>query len=102
MFNLKVLDADDIDSFIEQNIQPHYPEKHVSLTAHPILRLTGESKIACMVCDREYTDVPITISTLKVQNVSSTTIAVDIEHLVQFMIDSGTIPEDEYFVYYKW
>lgn len=102
MYNIKVLDATDIDSFIEKNIQPHYPDKHISLSAHPISRLVGESKIACMVSDREYTDVPISISTLEVQDISTTQISIDIEHLVQFMIDSGTIPEDEYFVYYKW
>lgn len=102
MYNIKVLDSDDIDSFIEQNIKPHYPGKHISLNAHPIVRLVGESKIACMIGDREYNDVPITISTLKVQNISTTNISIDIEDLVQFMIDSGTIQDDEYFVYYKW
>lgn len=101
MYNIKVLDSSDIEPFIESKIQPRFPGKHIALIAHPIVKLTGESKIACMVQDLDYLDHPVDINTLQVQE-SETQVLVDIEHLVQFMIDSGTIPEDDYFVYYKW
>ncbi len=101
MYNIKVLDASDIDPFLESKVQPRFPGKHIALIAHPIVKLTGESKIACMVQDRDFLDVPVDINTLEVQE-SENQVLIDIEHLVQFMIDSGTIPEDDYFVYYKW
>lgn len=101
MYKITVLDSNDIDPFIESKVQPHYPGKHIALTAHPIIKLTGESKIACMVQDLDFLDLPVDINTLKVQE-SESQVLIEIEHLVQFMIDSGTIPEDDYFLYYKW